>query len=965
MNTLCYQGSNQPCSIRAWGRLGFTFHRYGVTLFTTLLLLALFLLTISTPVLAASVVKKAGVVGEAVASDKDAGGKKAVGKLMFTHGQVSLERGDRDIEDNGGDEPLSVTRGDPVFEGDRIITAAASSAQIRFTDGGTMALRPNSEMVLTRYSYQEDNSESSLQTTDLVRGGLRSITGAIGHTNPQSVTYRTPVATIGIRGTIIQLLHLEPNSPGLPAGSRPGTYLMVEQGAAAATTSGTRLIRAGQALVMFSSDTPPASYPADDAVFGASAQGADASDSGVVGDDGSSSGGDADKNTPLDNNPLNAGEGDLVGSSDEYQRDLMEEEKDEAVQEAEDACIAEGKESCTLAETILETEKPKDAEEACLAEGYESCAAKDEYLAAQESEKACIAEGYESCAAKDEYLAAQEAEKACLAEGYESCAAKDVALVTCAGLGYSRCDQMMGDNSSSINPLVSEDQQQGLLFAGLAGASYRFEGGATYWQNVASASGESVPYFIGAEIAPIRYQRAVLNSEAEAQSIRYTYSGSGVTTYLGYWPAGDYSLLDMGSLALLITPDADLVYAAASSVMSSADNITSLMESSGSTFDFNKVADTTEFKPILGDMLLSEASMEFDTADQRLRGGFILAGASSDIVLASYDGVSISEFLASGLSLTGYYYSSSSSSSSSSSETEAAAGGYFSGGFAGDSASIDGIFGTLFVDVPDLNLKDDVAIIFDHNALSPIDPPQKDPSQTGALDIGLLGFPSSLGINGGLVDLTCSECGLGGGPAIVETVDMALEFVSEQVPGVEYSEIPGGGGVYWGYWSDADYVVQVGNSDIGPVSASSLGGMSYIFTDTLPVVKDITELKGIAGQPVVVFNFMAGGDLFNSGGEVVDSIYNGSVALDFDNSSMAVNLDFSSGNGLTGTHLLPDLSGFNDLTLTPSGSSPANFDGGILSGRFAGLEAQALMLMLETTGGSGSLDGRGSALMMR
>ncbi len=517
---------------------------------------------------------------------------------------------------------------------------------------------------------------------------------------------------------------------------------------------------------------------------------------------------------------------------------------------------------------------------------------------------------------------------------------------------------MMGDSGSSINPLVSEDQQQGLLFAGLSGASYRFEGGETYWQNVTSASGESVPYFIGAEIAPIRYQRAVLNSEVEAQGIRYTYSGSGVTTYLGYWPAGDYSLLDMDSLELLITPDADLVYAAASSVMSSADDISTLMASSGSTFDFNKVADTTEFQPIFGDMLLSEASMEFDTADQKLRGGFILTGASSDILLASYDGASISEFLASGLSLTGYYYSSSS-------ETEAAAGGYFSGGFAGDSASIDGIFGTLFVDVPDLNLKDDIAIIFDHNALSPIDPPQKDPSQTGALDIGLLGFPSSLGINAGLIDLTCSECGMGEAPEIVKTMDMSLEFIGEQAPVLEYSEIPGGGGVYWGYWSDADYMVQASSPDIGPVSSSSLGALSYIFTDTLPMLKDLTELEGITGQPVVMFNFMAGGDIFDSGGELIDSIYNGSVALDFDNSSMAVNLDFISGNGLAGTHLLPDLNGFNDLTLTPSGSSPTNFDGGILSGRFAGLEAEALMLMLETTGGSGSLDGRGSALMMR
>ncbi|WP_036592047.1 hypothetical protein, partial [Oceanospirillum maris] len=104
MNTLFYQGSNQPCSVRAWGRLGSTFREYAAYF------LAMFLLLASASVLAA---------------DKGVAVKEAVGKLMFTHGQVSLERSVGDIEDNGSSEQLSATRGDSVFEGDRIITAAA------------------------------------------------------------------------------------------------------------------------------------------------------------------------------------------------------------------------------------------------------------------------------------------------------------------------------------------------------------------------------------------------------------------------------------------------------------------------------------------------------------------------------------------------------------------------------------------------------------------------------------------------------------------------------------------------------------------------------------------------------------------------------------------------------------------------------------------------------------------------
>lgn len=48
----------------------------------------------------------------------------------------------------------------------------------------------------------------------LLKGSLRAITGAVGKRVPANVTFSTPVATMGIRGTVIGLIYVPPE--GLP-----------------------------------------------------------------------------------------------------------------------------------------------------------------------------------------------------------------------------------------------------------------------------------------------------------------------------------------------------------------------------------------------------------------------------------------------------------------------------------------------------------------------------------------------------------------------------------------------------------------------------------------------------------------------------------------------------------------------------------------------------------------------------
>lgn len=150
--------------------------------------------------------------------------------VLFVHGRVEI------IDSSG---VRAARRGDTITSSDRIITHAASSAQIRFSDGSLLALRPDTELVVSQYVYQP-GSDTNVQQTDLIRGSLRAVSGAIGQATPERVTYNTPVATMGIRGTSLQVVHLVPGQQ-IPA-ELVGSYLYVETGQVAITTDAGEIV---------------------------------------------------------------------------------------------------------------------------------------------------------------------------------------------------------------------------------------------------------------------------------------------------------------------------------------------------------------------------------------------------------------------------------------------------------------------------------------------------------------------------------------------------------------------------------------------------------------------------------------------------------------------------------------------------------------------------------------------------
>ena len=137
----------------------------------------------------------------------------AAGNAQFVIGDVKV------ISKAGVTRAL--VKGGEIDEGDRIVTAAGASAQIKMVDGGFIAVRPNTNLGFDSYHYtgKDDGKESAVLS--LLQGGFRTITGIIGHTNKQNYLIKTETATIGIRGTDHEPMVILPPAPGQVAIAEP------------------------------------------------------------------------------------------------------------------------------------------------------------------------------------------------------------------------------------------------------------------------------------------------------------------------------------------------------------------------------------------------------------------------------------------------------------------------------------------------------------------------------------------------------------------------------------------------------------------------------------------------------------------------------------------------------------------------------------------------------------------------
>ena len=117
---------------------------------------------------------------------------KPVGTVTFVTGDVSITSADKAV--------VPAVKNAALNAGDTIETKNGR-LQLSLIDGGKVSLQPNTIYKINKYEFlgKEDGSEFAF--TELIKGGLRTVSGLIGHKNRERYQLKTAVATIGIRGT--------------------------------------------------------------------------------------------------------------------------------------------------------------------------------------------------------------------------------------------------------------------------------------------------------------------------------------------------------------------------------------------------------------------------------------------------------------------------------------------------------------------------------------------------------------------------------------------------------------------------------------------------------------------------------------------------------------------------------------------------------------------------------------------
>ncbi|MBY0429942.1 MAG: FecR domain-containing protein, partial [Rhodospirillales bacterium] len=90
--------------------------------------------------------------------------------------------------------------GDAIFQGDVLETKSDGSVGVVFADRTTFSLGANGRMVMDEMVY-DPGAKKGHSTFSVVQGAFSFVSGQIAKSGTDAMTIRTPVMTIGIRGT--------------------------------------------------------------------------------------------------------------------------------------------------------------------------------------------------------------------------------------------------------------------------------------------------------------------------------------------------------------------------------------------------------------------------------------------------------------------------------------------------------------------------------------------------------------------------------------------------------------------------------------------------------------------------------------------------------------------------------------------------------------------------------------------
>ena len=145
-----------------------------------------------------------------------------LGAMAQEAGKASRVSGQATIT-SASNQSKELKRDDVVSVGDTISTSKDSQVMVRMKDNSSLLVRAESKVKID--AFQFENKPSDNAKTSVVAGTLRAVSGQIGKAQPENVKYEGGTATIGIRGTDIELAII-------PEGrkDRTGIYSYVHDG---------------------------------------------------------------------------------------------------------------------------------------------------------------------------------------------------------------------------------------------------------------------------------------------------------------------------------------------------------------------------------------------------------------------------------------------------------------------------------------------------------------------------------------------------------------------------------------------------------------------------------------------------------------------------------------------------------------------------------------------------------------
>jgi hypothetical protein len=153
----------------------------------------------------------------------------SIGKITSFKGSVNIKRDSQDIR-----AKLNLD----IEKNDTISTKKNSNVIIQFEDKTIITVGKNSSLTIEEYLFDQTDQSNSKTQFNFLKGTFKSVTGTIGHINPEKFRLKTATANIGIRGTVTlgnqKLIACTKGSIGVKSKSKTvvltaGEYVNIEE----------------------------------------------------------------------------------------------------------------------------------------------------------------------------------------------------------------------------------------------------------------------------------------------------------------------------------------------------------------------------------------------------------------------------------------------------------------------------------------------------------------------------------------------------------------------------------------------------------------------------------------------------------------------------------------------------------------------------------------------------------------